>query len=135
MLMLALTSCAVHKASVAPWGSSQVFKLTRQAGMQWETLELREGRFRYWLSTDVIYRNRPTYPVEGDYKIRGDKLNLSSGQTYIVRQLHGIPTLWKSGYSQRNDINPYGILLPVEDIDSPEPSLTRIFPDRSFSVP
>src|SRR5262249_4943758 len=47
---------------IVGWPGSQVFMLPQEAGFQWETLELKDGRFRYWFSSDVIVPNPPEYP-------------------------------------------------------------------------
>src|SRR3954469_7789580 len=79
--LLVLTSCATHnqESHPAPWPGAQVFKLPQEGGFQFETLELKDGRFRYWFSIDVALRHQPKYPIQGSYEWRGDNLVLSIG--------------------------------------------------------
>jgi len=133
LLLLLATSCATEKPkrpSVIEWADSQVFRLPEEAGFQWETLELKEGHFRYWFASDMIVRKPPKYPLEGHYEFKDDQLVLSDGKRYTVREINGSKTLWKPlavAYWERHQIiHAYGILLPVSE-HSPFPSLKPFF--------
>jgi len=116
---------------VTEWPGSQVFKLPQEGGFQRETLELKDGRFRYWFASDVVVPNPQKYPTEGSYEVNRDQLALSSGQTYTVRTLHGTPTLWRPAavdyWNRHQVIDVYGILLAVEGIKSREPTIEPLF--------
>jgi hypothetical protein len=105
--------------------------LPQEGGFQWETLELKDGRFRYWFSSDSIIPNPPKYPIEGGYELKGDQLILSSGETYTSRTLQGTQTLWRRAavdyWDRHQIIDVYGILLPVENIKSRKPTLEPLF--------
>ena len=113
------------------WLDSEVFVLPQEAGFQSERLELKDGRFRYWFSSDVIVPNPPQYPIEGYYEFKGDQLVLSSGKTYTVRTLQGTRTLWRPtavDYWERYEIiDVYGILLPVDQKQSGMATLEPLF--------
>jgi len=133
-LALLTASCRTERpaeTTVAEWSGSQVFKLSQEGGFQWETLELKDGRFRYSFASDVVIPNPPKYPIEGSYELKGDQLTLSSGQTYTVRTLCGIRTLWRPAavdyWNRHQVIDVYGILLPVEGIKSREPTIEPFF--------
>ncbi len=132
VVTLLLASCATEKqTTVAQWPDSEVFMLPQEAGFQWETLELKDGRFRYWFSSDVVARHAPTSPIEGTYASRGDQLILSTGKTYTLRPLNGVRSLWMASaidhWNQFQVIDVYGILLPVESINSKKSALQPLF--------
>jgi len=128
-----LTSCATEGQMakelpiVSDWPGSEVFQLPREGGFQWETLELKDGRFRYWFTSDSIGGRAQKYPIKGSYESKGDQLILSSGKTYTVRQLNGVRTLWAPSamdhWNQFQIIDVYEILLPVQSIKAPKPTL------------
>ncbi len=133
-LALMTASCRTGRPTertIAEWPGSQVFKLPQEGGFQWETLELKDGRFRYLFASDVVIPNPPKYPIEGGYELKGDQLTLSSGQTYTVRTVHGTRTLWRPAavdyWNRHQVIDVYGILLPVEGINSREPTIQPLF--------
>jgi hypothetical protein len=134
-VILLSVSCRTDLPSeetVAEWPGSQVFKGPQEVeGYQRETLELKEGRFRYWSATDVIELNPPKYPLEGNYDVKGDQLVLSNGDTYTVRTIHGRRTVWHAGaideWDRHQSIDRYGILLPVRSLKSRRPALKPFF--------
>lgn len=132
-IALLATSCATDKPKVVGWPGSQVFKMPKPSSFMSETLELKDGRFRYWFSSDVILSNSPKYPMEGSYTWRGDELVLSSGKSYKVRQINERRTLfWPHAvdYWDRQQIIPGHILLQVENIDSHEPTRESFFTEE-----
>jgi hypothetical protein len=64
-----------------------------------ETLELREGQFRYWFYSDVHTGKEPAYPLSGAFRIKGNTLVLEHPDVPDnVRQvdiLNGVPILWR----------------------------------------
>jgi hypothetical protein len=96
-----------------------------------ETVELKDGRFRYWFSSDVILRGGPKYPMEGRYEFREDELVLSSGKVFKVRQANGRRFLiWPEAveyWDQRQIIPGAHLLLPVQTIASEPPSKEGFF--------
>ena len=131
--LLLLISCASqdhHEPKIVGWPGSEVFKMPPGTFMC-ETLELKDGRFRYWFSSDVIIRDGPKYPIGGSYDSRGDELVLSSGKVFKLRQVNGRRVLiWPHAVEDwdRQQIIPSAhILLPVESIDSEPPIKERFF--------
>jgi hypothetical protein len=124
VLTLLAASCATEKLDDVGWPGSEVFKMPQ--GFMAETLELKEGRFRYWFSSDVIPRHGPKYPIEGSYLWQGDELVLSTGKTFKVRQINGKRALlWPQAVDtwDRNQLIPGHILLPVESINAITPAI------------
>jgi hypothetical protein len=131
-MALLTASCATDKPKdVVGWAGSQVFMLPQEGGFQQEILELKNGQFRYWFSSDVIDLNPTKYPIEGSYEIKGNQLVLSNGSTYTVRLLHGVRSFWRPGavdyWDHHQIIDVYGILLPVKSIKSEKPKLEPLF--------
>jgi hypothetical protein len=125
-------SCATEQPRDTPeWIGARIFRLSQEAGFQSETLELKEGRFRYWFSSDAIAPNAPKYPIEGSYECKGDQLILSSGKTYTIRSLKETNSLWRptavADWDNHQIIDVYGILLQVERIESGKPALEPLF--------
>ena len=134
LVVMMAASCATEKPKpkdAVAWVGSQVYMLPLEGGFQSEILELKDGRFRHWFSSDVILPNPPRYPIEGSYKFEADQLILSSGNAYTVRQLKDIRTLWRPTavdyWDHHQIIDVYGILLPVENIRSEKPTLEPLF--------
>jgi len=115
-----------------------------------ETLELKDGRFRYWFSSDVIRRGGPKYPIKGSYNFGADELvlssrkvikvrqvNGSSGNVFKVRQVNGRRALfWPHAvrYWDQRQIIPGHMLLPVDAIDSEPPKIEAFFTEEQIEV-
>ena len=129
--VLAASCGTVEPKDTAGRAGAQVFMLPQEAGFQSATLELKDGRFRYWFSSDVLVPSPPKYPIEGSYEFKGDQLILSGGKTYTVRPLKGIRSLWRptavDDWDHHQIIDVHGILLPVESITSGKPALHLLF--------
>ena len=74
ILLLGVLPCSSCVTSRSPdrWQGSQVFMLSAEAGFEWQTLELKDGLFRYWFASDVVHEDAPEYPIEGTYHVSGD---------------------------------------------------------------
>lgn len=86
-------------------------------------LELRDGRYRYWFSSDVISGDEPKYPLTGRYTTIGPTIRLESEQRYIqdqwtFRKLNGETTLWRPNaleyWSAKRAFDYYGVLYPTK---------------------
>jgi hypothetical protein len=99
-------------------------------GYQSETLELRDGHFRYWFWTDAGAK-RGDLPLEGEYSIEGDTLTLHSddillGNQRIFQPLKGLDILWRPDalklWRSEGRINTYGVLVrlphPPDDLSN-----------------
>lgn len=86
-------------------------------------LEIKDGYFRYWFSSDVppidpVTGKAPRFPLTGKYLLKGDTVILKHEQIYqkhwAFRRLGGVLTLWRTGaidyYNKKKDFDPYGIL-------------------------
>lgn len=105
------------------------------AGYSGETVELKSGKFRYWFYSDVIVKDRPKYPLEGDYRIEGSTLILDHARIHtkkrLIARVNGIPVLWRDDglelWVKSGTFHPYAILLYVGENasspDKPRPSL------------
>ncbi|MEW6303042.1 MAG: hypothetical protein AB1705_06200 [Verrucomicrobiota bacterium] len=124
------TSCVTQHSDVLGWPDSQVFKMPQPTSFMSETLELKDGRFRYWFSSDVILRNGPKYPMEGSYAWKGDEILLSSDKSFKVRRINGQSVLfWPHAVEwwDRHQIISGHILVPVGSIHSPTPQRENFF--------
>jgi hypothetical protein len=63
-----------------------------------EIVELRNGRFRYWFSSDAISDSDPHYPLSGRYSLSEDSVVLNHAQVdhpqFRFRMFNGVATLW-----------------------------------------
>ena len=63
-----------------------------------EIVELKNGRFRYWFSSDMKTNVDPSYPLSGRYEFRDGVVILHNQEiyqsTYRFRIFKGVTTLW-----------------------------------------
>jgi hypothetical protein len=99
-------------------------------GYQSETLELHDGRFRYWFWTDAG-RKRGDLPLEGAYSVKGDTLTLHRddillGNQRIFQPLKGVDILWRPDalelWRREGRISRFGVLVrlphPPDDLSN-----------------
>jgi hypothetical protein len=103
------------------------------SGFSGETLELNQGRFRYWFYSDVVMANQPSYPLSGNYIVFGNTLILLSSavhdNTRTIATLNGVNVLWRGDglrlWNKEKRVQPYAILiqnpLPVQGEEPPAP--------------
>ncbi len=108
-----------------------VYTMCREvAGFSGETLELKDGRFRYWFYSDVVTGNEPAFPLTGTYRIRGDTLTLSHSQVYeptrTIARIGDTWVLWRDDalklWDKDRRLHPYGVLL-LADMKAEDPDL------------
>lgn len=64
-------------------------------------LELKDGKFRYWFSSDVV-DEKLKYPLEGTYTTEGDTISLKNENIFppevdwTAKSVDGVLTLWRS---------------------------------------
>lgn len=86
------------------------------------TLELKDGKYRYWFYTDVVSHDHPepAWPLTGKYEFQDGKLLLQGDDDVNQREwycdvLKGTPVLWRGDahykWQTKQDIFPYGILI------------------------
>jgi hypothetical protein len=122
-------------------------------GYSGETIELKDGRFRYWFYSDVETGDEPAYPLTGAYTIQGDQLILDHAKVYrprrTIAKMRGVDVLLRDDAAEllkkENRLHPYGILLKgdpknrpsIASITSPEMKARdqKEFEDRFADVP
>jgi hypothetical protein len=93
------------------------------AGLSKLVLELKEGHYRYWFSTDARSVPEPTYPMTGKYSAHGATIQLlNHGHTnledvWTFRKIDGTSTLWRPNairaWHEHRGFDGYGILYPT----------------------
>ena len=94
------------------------------AGLSRLVLELKNGRFRYWYSTDGWGGEpRPTYPVTGKYSVCGATVQLLHTEddlqdVWTFRKIDGATTLWRPNalkwWHEERGFDGYGVLYFTE---------------------
>jgi hypothetical protein len=117
--LIAILICGSSLADETPRQIEGVYHLHN--GYQSETLELRDGRFRYWFWTDCS-PPRGDLPLEGTYSVNGSALTLNRndillGNQRIFQPLKGMDALWRPDALERwiskGEISTYGVLVRV----------------------
>jgi hypothetical protein len=118
-------------------------------GYQDERLELRNGRFRYWLIGDSVIvdeRGRPLgpkYPLRGTFKVNDHRITFSTEHvdprypenvdTKYLDTVNGHSVLWtlssKRIWERQHKIYDYGVLIRVADrgSDAESPSVRVLY--------
>jgi len=89
-------------------------------GYQSETLELRNGRFRYWFWSDAGGGNG-RLPMEGTYSVDGTTVTLNGhillGNQRVFHTLKGLDALWQphalEAWLTKGSFSSYGIIVKV----------------------
>jgi len=94
------------------------------AGLSKLVLELRNGRFRYWFSSDARDAFEPAYPVTGKYLARGATIQLLHPtdtyleDTWTFRKIDETTTLWRplsiKAWHEQRGFDFYGVLYPTD---------------------
>ena len=94
-------------------------------GYQHERLELRNGHFHYWFSSDVVvfvegHEVSPTKsPIRGTFRVEGHKILFSDHQVdeRYIDTVNGHAVLWRSDgnsiWERQHKIYDYGVLIKV----------------------
>jgi hypothetical protein len=131
-----LVGCASAPAYARPQIDGLYVMSEEVRGYQDDRLELRNGRFRYWHSGDVIVvdergRNldKTKYPIRGTFKVDGSRITFSSEDVdaRYIDTINGHSVLWtldsKRIWDRQHKIYDYGVLIRVashgSDADSP----------------
>ncbi len=126
--LILVLMCGRNLAGEIPHPIEGVYHLHN--GYQSETLELRNGHFRYWLWTDAGAR-RGHLPLEGTYSINGSTLILNRddillGNQRIFHPLKGMDALWRPEafelWLTKGTIDTYGVIVrlphPPDDLSN-----------------
>jgi len=129
-----MVSACSRQASHAPDSHTTTNTVTPMAGVEegvyffkngFSTLilELRDGQYRYWFSSDVGIDDEPAYPLIGQYSATGPVVHLEH-KHWIVQdewtftRLNGQPTLWRPAaikyWSTTPTLDSYGVLYPTK---------------------
>jgi hypothetical protein len=114
-------------------------------GYQDERLELKNGRFRYWFSSDAVVLDEHGHaigvdvPVRGTYRVDGHKVTFSNPEVEdrYTDVVNGIPVLWrlesKRIWEREHKIYDYGVLIRVvaNGADAMSPSVSVLY-DREM---
>jgi hypothetical protein len=100
-------------------------------GYQSETLELRDGHFRYWFWTDAGPAKSRDLPLKGAYSVAGDTLTLHRddillGNQRIFQSVKGIDILWRPKalelWRSKGMFDSYGVIVrmshPPDDLSN-----------------
>lgn len=86
-------------------------------------LELRNGQYRYWFSSDVGIDDEPVYPLTGQYTVTGSVVHLERKHPIVqdewtFMRLNGQPTLWRpaaiKAWTATRTLDHYGVLYPTK---------------------
>ena len=88
-----------------------------------ETLELHDGRFRYWFYTDVGTGQEIKYPLTGAYEVRGDKIKLLHESVYsperTLATVQDQTVLWRDDglryWQSERRVAPFAVLVRASD--------------------
>jgi len=91
-------------------------------GFSGETVELKDGKFRYWFYSDVSTGKDPTYPLTGTYTVNGTTLTLEHADIYAkdrtLAVVNGVRVLWRKDgldlWQKEKRLHPYAVLIFVE---------------------
>jgi len=89
-------------------------------GYQSETLELRNGHFRYWFWLDVGGGSRGK-PIEGTYSVAGTRVTLNAniplGNQRVFHPFKGLNALWQpqslEAWLGKHSFSSYGVIIRV----------------------
>lgn len=102
------------------------------SGFSGTTLELKNGKFRYWFYSDVRTSDEPKYPITGKYEFQDGKLILNNKlnqKVWFVDVVNNIPVLWRNDalkiWKQERKIYDYGVLIWIEN-EIPEDDLYKL---------
>ena len=126
--LILVLMCGRNLAGEIPHPIEGVYHLHN--GYQSETLELRNGHFRYWFWTDAGVR-RGHLPLEGTYSVNDSTLILNRddillGNQRIFHPLKGMDALWRPEafelWLSKGTINTYGVIVrlphPPDDLSN-----------------
>jgi hypothetical protein len=138
--MPAISSLAQSKARSAVDGLYVIPAEVR--GYQNERLELKNGRFRYWFSGDVVVLdengrdlNRTKYAIRGTFRVDGRKIIFGNQdvEDRYTDVINGVPVLWrmesKRIWERQHKIYDYGVLIRVaaKGSDAESPSIRVLY--------
>ena len=93
------------------------------SGFSGETIELHDGRFRYWFYTDVGTDQEIQYPLTGIYEVHGDQIKLLHDDIYsnerTLATVQDQTVLWRDDglryWQSERRVAPFAVLVRVSD--------------------
>ena len=120
-IALSFTTVGFSQSAPTPMTSIQEGVYYFQNMYSTTVLELKDGRFRYWFSSDMRGPREPTYPLSGKYAVNGGTVTLPHKQIYQTNwtfmTYERKATLWRPTavryWDDSKQIDPYGVLFPT----------------------
>jgi hypothetical protein len=125
--MLAILACVLVGQDPAPSG---VYQMCNEVeGYSGETLELKDGKVRYWFYSDVQGGKEPKYPLEGTYTVKGETITFEHPDFYAPKRtlavVNGVSVVWRDDglklYKEKQRLQPYAVLIKVEHAVAKDP--------------
>lgn len=137
IVFVALLAGCRDEARPAPEG---LYLMCREVqGFSGETIELKDGKFRYWFYSDVVTGDEPTYPLTGTYAVSGNVLTLNHPRISDPRRtfavVNGVRVLWRDDglklWDKEERLHPYAVLLRADGetgdpVQAARPSLASL---------
>ncbi len=129
MVLLLLSLFSGCHLQARPAAVDGVYTLCEEVqGYSGETLELKDGKFRYWFYSDVATGDEPKYPLTGTYTVNGSSVKLDHPQIRrderVLATVNGVRVLWRAdglkAWEKDQRLHPYAILIRVEGAASGE---------------
>lgn len=94
------------------------------SGYSGETVELKDGKFRYWFYSDVSTGKEPAYPLTGTYTVNGTTLTLDHADIYskdrTLAVVNGMRVLWRKDgldlWQKEKRLHPYAVLIYLDGV-------------------
>jgi hypothetical protein len=99
-------------------------------GFFWEVLELKGGKYRYWVRSDVSTSGeKPAEPCAGDYKLTGKTLTFDhpslKDSPRTLGELNGVAILWRGDgaklWEEKKQVHLYGTLIRIRGVEEGPP--------------
>jgi len=126
--LILLTLAPLHAAEdLTPWNG--VYSLCEELGRKTaETIELKDGRFRYWYWSSTPKEKIPRYPLSGWYTVQGHTLTLEHKEidenVRTFDTLNGTKVLWRESglraWTGDGTLQPESVLLRAGDVPEKE---------------
>jgi hypothetical protein len=141
-LLIALGICAASAQSQARSAADGLYVIPAEMrGYQDERLELKNGHFRYWFSSDAVIVDEhgreigPKYPIKGTFRVDGHKIVFGSSEVEdrYIDTVNGHSVLWtldsRRIWERQRKIYDYGVLIRVASrgADAESPSVRVLY--------
>ena len=123
-IVLCLTTAGFSQSAPTPLGSVKEGVYYFQNMYSTTILELKDGTFRYWFSSDAKgLRPEPTYPLSGKYATNGGTVTLPHKEVnqtnWTFMTFEGKATMWRPSalkyWDEGKQVDPWGVLYPTTE--------------------